>query len=115
MKPVNRGYNLASFDTPRLCEVSLELFHEGAVDLCVHGRHYILHLDANMADAQHHIATETLNAQETPFFKLMVKTQHTTASRIEVTRIFKQVETYQVAEEQGFKDLVSVREHLVNI
>ena len=45
----------------------------------------------------------------------MVKTQHTTASRIEVTRIFKQMETYQVAKEQGFKELVSVREHLVNV
>ena len=115
MKTVNRGYNLSSFDTPRLREVSLELFHKGAVDLCVHGRHYILDLDAYVADTQHHIATETLNAQETAFFKLMVKTQHTSASGIEVTRIFEQMETYQVAEEQGFKDLVSVREHLVNV
>jgi hypothetical protein len=52
--------------------MSLELLHKGPIDFCVHRRHYIFHLDTYVTDAQHHISSETFDAEETALFKLVV-------------------------------------------
>ncbi len=72
MKAVNRRYDLASFDTARLWKMSLELLHKGPIDLSVHRRHYIFDLDPYVTDAQHHISSETFDAEEAALFKLVV-------------------------------------------
>ena len=52
--------------------MSLELLHKGPIDLSVHRRHYIFDLDTYVTDAQHHISSETFDAEETALFKLVV-------------------------------------------
>jgi hypothetical protein len=68
VEAVDRRNNLSSLHTACL-KMGLEVFDKGTIDFCVHGRHYIFHLDTYVADAEHHISSKTFNTEETALFK----------------------------------------------
>jgi len=71
VEAVDRRNNLSSFHTACL-KMSLELFHKGTIDFCVHSGNYIFYLDAYVADAEHDISSKTFNTEETALFKYVI-------------------------------------------
>ena len=71
VEAVDRRNNLSSFHTACL-KMSLELFHKGSINFCVHCGNYIFHLDAYVTDAQHYISSETFNTEEATLFKYVI-------------------------------------------
>lgn len=95
--------------------MGLELLNKGSINVCIHRCRNVFYLDAYVADAQHDISAETLNAKESALFKLMVQSEQLSASSVKVPRIFEQMKADQIAEKERLEDLVPIREHLEDV